>query len=411
MRIANCILIGALLIAMPLGVLTAQDLELNGWVRNYMGMLTGAEGDFSIVQNALDLEMELGMEIAGFLVNPFIYQTPGEELDIGLREAYLDIFAGTVDLRIGKQQIIWGKAEGVFITDIISPKDLTEFLLPDFDEIRTGVTAMKTDVYLGYHTFEVVWIPVFASTIQPASDSLWAPAFPFSVPASIKPTEEVEPRIGNTELFAKYSYLGSFADFELMGGYFWDDDLTPHITDRTFSGPELTAIEITPRHHRLGLIGGSFSLAPAGLVLRGEGGYYTGKFFPTADPADADGVVERDFINYAAGIDLAPFGLIVSGQLIQRIILNYEDAILADQVDNLVTLLVADDFLRETLRAELFAYIGLNNLNALLRPKIVYDITDGFEIEAGANIFLGNEGQFGQFDENDMVFTKLTYSF
>jgi len=411
MKFAKCILIGAFLIAALPGGLMAQDLELNGWVRNYTGVLTGADGEFSIVQNALDLEMGLAMENAGFLVNPFIYQSPGEDLDIGLREAYLDVYTGPADIRIGKQQIIWGKAEGVFITDVVSPKDLTEFLLPDFDEIRIGVTALKTDVYLGYHTFEVVWIPVFVSTIQPVSDSLWAPAFPFQVPARINPTEEFDPRIENTELFAKYSYLGAFADFELMGGYFWDDDPTPHITDRTFSGSELTAIEITPRHHRLGLIGGSFSMAPAGVVLRGEGGYYTGKFFPTADPADADGVVERDFINYAAGIDLAPFGLIVSGQLIQRIILAYDDAILSDQVDNLVTLLVADDFLRETLRAEVFAYIGLNNPNALLRPKIVYDIKDGLDIEAGANVFLGNEGQFGQFDENDMIFAKLTYSF
>ena len=60
---------------------------------------------------------------------------------------------------------------------------------------------------------------------------------------------------------------------------------------------------------------------------------------------------------------------------------------------------------------ELFSYIGLNNSDALIRPKIIYDLKDSFELLLGLNLFLGDEGQFGQYNDNDMIYTKITYSF
>jgi len=82
-----------------------------------------------------------------------------------------------------------------------------------------------------------------------------------------------------------------------------------------------------------------------------------------------------------------------------------------DQLDNLATFLVTENFFHKTLPAEIFSYIVLNNPDALLRPKITYDIVNGFEIQVGANVFLGAEGQLGQFAENNLIFAKLIYNF
>ena len=76
-----------------------------------------------------------------------------------------------------------------------------------------------------------------------------------------------------------------------------------------------------------------------------------------------------------------------------------------------MTFLATIDFLRETLNVEFFSYVGLNEWDALVRPKITYDFVDGFEIQLGANLFLGDDGQFGKYDKNDMIYTKLKYSF
>src|SRR3989304_9218025 len=59
-----------------------------------------------------------------------------QESEADLRETYLDISAGDWDLRLGKQNIVWGEAVGLFFADVVNAKDLREFVLPDFDFIR-----------------------------------------------------------------------------------------------------------------------------------------------------------------------------------------------------------------------------------------------------------------------------------
>ena len=112
-----------------------ESLNLTGYVRNYTGMLLEGGNSFSIIQDTFNLNFEHSIDKIAFKVNPYIYNYQNKDLEVGLRQAYLDIFFNSIDIRIGKQQIIWGKADGVFITDVLSPKDLREFLLPEFDEI------------------------------------------------------------------------------------------------------------------------------------------------------------------------------------------------------------------------------------------------------------------------------------
>ena len=141
------------------GGLFAQGIQFTGYVRNYTGLLLTGDNEFSILQNTLNLNIEQSKDKVAFKVNPYMYHYGDSALELGLREAYLDIYFNSIDLRIGRQQIIWGKADGVFITDIVSPLNLTEFLLPDFDEIRTGVLSIKTNVYFGSSTIEAIIIP------------------------------------------------------------------------------------------------------------------------------------------------------------------------------------------------------------------------------------------------------------
>ncbi len=402
-----CLLTGlVLLLAGPPVVSTAQEPALHGYLRNYTGARVGEELDFSIVQNTFDLELEYFADRAAFKVNPVFYHsaTGDQQLELDLKEAYVDLYFDSVDLRMGKQQIIWGKAEGVSITDVVSPKDLSEFLLPDFDEIRIGITALKTDLYLGPTAFELVLVPVFTPNVQPEPGSIWRVTPPYPPTATVNDAEEVEMDLENGEIFGKFSYLGSLLDFELMGGYMWDDEPIPHVTS-------LMPMEVTPKHHRLVLGGGSFSTTVAGAVLRAEGAYYHGKRFQTDDPAEGEGVIRRDYVHYLVGSDFGLLGLDLSVQYVQKIILDYDESIASDQLDHMATFRISKTFLRETLRLELFSYVGLNEPDALLRPKIVYDLTDGLELLLGSNIFLGDSGLFGQYNGNDMVYAKVKYSF
>ena len=395
----------------------AQSLDFSGYARTYLGVLTNDSLDYAINQNTFDLNVEKKMGNVGFLANTTIYQYPNSDLDFDLGEVYMDIFFDNMDLRLGRQMIIWGKADGVFITDIISPKDLGEFLLRDFDEIRTGVTSLKADYYLGNNTVEFVWIPTFTPTLMPDETSIWSRQPSFDKPVTIDYSQkEVRNKLENSEAFLKFSGMSSLIDFEIMAGTMWDDDPTMHITPNA----TMDTLSLKPKHHQLTLGGGSFSTEIKGFVVRGEGAYYTGKQFSALNQMDLPiNLLEKDYLHYLIGTDFNIGETRFSTQFIQRAIMDYDDAIVQDEMDNMMTFLVNRTFLRETLTLQLFSYVGLNYEDALIRPTIAYDIADGFELLAGANIFYRNDDaesasiqeMFGYYDDNDMVYLKLKYSF
>ena len=389
--------------------INAQSLNMSGYARNYTGILLTDSVEYAIIQNTFNLSIEHSKDKIAFKANPFIYQYPNKEIEIGLRELYMDIYFNTVDLRIGKQQIIWGKADGVFITDIISPKNLSEFLLRDFDEIRMGITSLKADYCFGNNTFEFVWAPCFTPTKMPDKKSIWFPQMGFPVQPTFNESETIKGSLKNSDVFAKYSAMTSSIDFEIMAGYAWNDDPTMHIT-KTIDSLGLH-ITVNPKYHRLTIGGGSFSTTLGPIVLRGEGAYYAGKYFNTANPLAQDALVEKNYLHYLIGLDYTLWEIKLSTQFIQQAILDYEDDINQDEYNNTLTFLARRDLLRETLTLELFSYIGINNEDALIRPRIAYDLTDGFEIQIGANVFTGTTGTFGQYNNNDMAYAKIKYSF
>ena len=411
-------LIGALLMLLSLNSM-AQKIDISGFGRTYEGVLVD-NGDFGIIQQTLNLNFEKRGDKVALKANPMIFMFNADSFDFRMRELYLDFYFDNFDLRVGKQQVVWGKADGVFITDVVSPLNLTEFLLPDFDEIRIGVIAAKLDYYIGNSTIEAIFIPQFTPTKRPALGSIWYMQPDFPAPATFDWTKsEIKPSLENSEFFLKYSLMSSNIDFDLMGGYTWDDNPTMHVqkqfgmdTSTVPPSPILTGLLITPEHHRLTLAGGSFSTEIKGVILRGEAAYYNGKYFQTADPLAEDALVQRDYLNYVVGLDFSLGPVKFSGQFIQKYIFDHEDMMLDDEVNNMATFLARYDMVRETLHLELFSYIGITNNDALIRPKITYDFDDSFSILLGGNIFVGDkDGQFGQYGDNSMIYTKIKYSF
>lgn len=397
----------------------AQNPDISGFVRTYEGVNVKS-GDFTIIQQTLNLNFEKRGEKVAFKANPMLYLYNSDSLQFNFREVYMDLYFKNFDLRIGKQQVVWGKADGVFITDIVSPLNLTEFLLPDFDEIRIGVVAAKLDYYIGNSTLEAIWIPQFTPTTRPDVNSIWYIQPDFAAPPTFDWSKStIKPSLENSELFLKWSAMTSKVDFEIMGGYTWDDNPTMHVQkefvmDTTTVGPTpvLSGLTITPQYHRLTVVGGSFSTEIKGLIFRGEGAYYNGKYFQTEDPFATDALVQKNYLNYVAGLDFNVGSVKLSVQFIQKYILDYNEYINENEFRNTATFMARYDMMRETLHLELFSYIGLSDNDALIRPKVTYDFDDSFSLLLGANIFVGDqEGQFGQYQDNSMVYAKIKYNF
>jgi hypothetical protein len=248
---------------------------------------------------------------------------------------------------------------------------------------------------------------------MPDQNSIWSLQPDYQLPYSFDyANADVKDKLVNSEIFAKYSLLSSAIDFELMAAYSWDDDPAFH-SEKILNAATgiVDSVIIKPEHHRLTTLGGSFSTTIGPAVLRGEGAFYNGKHFQSTNPFSPGGTEEKNYFHYLLGVDYNIGDLRLSSQFIQQAIMDYDDFLINDEFENTMTFLASMDFLRETLNVELFTYIGLNEGDALIRPKVTYDFVDGFQIMLGANLFVGNEGQFGRYDKNDMIYTKIKYSF
>ncbi|MBF0379614.1 MAG: RNA polymerase-associated protein rapA [Magnetococcales bacterium] len=66
-----------------------------------------------------------------------------------LRELYVDTKAGSLDLRIGKQQVVWGTADGIKLLDIVNPTDWREFVQNTMEDARIPVWMIKAEHDIG----------------------------------------------------------------------------------------------------------------------------------------------------------------------------------------------------------------------------------------------------------------------
>jgi hypothetical protein len=390
------------LAALPFGAAVAQeDLSLSGYGRSKAGVMLD-DGSLFMLENTLDLQASWDLGSGAVLADLALVEREAAPAVFELRELYLEYLGDSFDLRIGKQQVIWGKSDGVFITDLVSPKDLSRFLVPDFVELRRAVTGVRANGYLGNHSLDLVWVPLFSPTILPAGDSIWAVAMPFPV----TPLPAVMPQLSleNGEFFAKYSYLGSSFDLSLMGGWFWND--TPAFT-RVSTGP----LVIQGEYYQSAAFGYGVASTVGPLVLRSEGAITLDKRYQGDFSVYPDGYTKEHGIQYLIGTDFSILGTTFGLQFIQDIILDHEDALMNEEFINTATIAMVRTFASETVRLEMLAYIGMAEPDALLKTQLVWKMTDALELSAGSWLFFGDAGQFGQYDGNDSVFAGARVAF
>ena len=52
-----------------------------------------------------------------------------DHLEVELREFYLEGEVGETFVTLGKQQVVWGKSDGLKVLDIVNPQSFNEFIL------------------------------------------------------------------------------------------------------------------------------------------------------------------------------------------------------------------------------------------------------------------------------------------
>jgi hypothetical protein len=78
------------------------------------------------------------------LVHEFQNRTPSLELN----EAWLEARQGDLQVRAGVQKFAWGKLDGVPPTDVLTPRDLHDPIVRDFEESKIGIPAVAGTYFL-----------------------------------------------------------------------------------------------------------------------------------------------------------------------------------------------------------------------------------------------------------------------
>jgi len=365
----------------------------------------------------------------------FVENLP-EEKDspvVDIRELYLDVFLGDLEMRIGKQFVIWGVMTGVRIVDEINPMDFRELILLDLLDYRVPLWTYKADYFGDNINYEFLWIPDIQFHKPAARGSEWE--LLQKVPGTRYPESFT---LENSELGFKVGTTLLGTELSLSYFYTWDD--FPVIFRSVNLADQEGAAKFFPTYTRIHMLGSTFSRSVRGMIVKGEAAYVKGKYFGTSivdhnndQYLDHNGELQRDHIRWGVGIDFNLWKTDFSPGFVQWIILNHNDDIIQDRVDSSFNLFVRKEFPAQSVVAQMLGIYLINFKEVYVKPKLTYTVTPQFQIGFGVDYFFGEKtttgvvffrgreidlreveekAQFiGNFLGNDRVFVEFKYGF
>ncbi|MFC1704115.1 DUF1302 family protein [Candidatus Omnitrophota bacterium] len=367
-----------------------------------------------------------------------------------LREAYFDIYTPKVDMRIGKQQVVWGTTDGVRILDMVNPLDYREWTIKDYSEIRIPLWMGKFETELTPNgTLQFLVIPDY-------EPNYYAPAgSPFALRTVVIGAEAAnqdfitvstineypERTVENTKYGVRWRDIieeGPFSGLEYTLNYLHTYDFASSAystTNLVRPFPLLLRVNLRRQAEQIEVFGGSFSKSitkgvpgleelTRGWTIRGEYAYIMNGAMNFGTDRTIQGTVDVDQHKWAIGLDKTAFtNWDFSVQFIQLIADStetYNEVLYGllfgptrgplDETESLVTLRIATDFAHERVRPEILV-IYADDKDWRISPKVNFEINDNWMFTTGIHIFDGNPQYLnGQFEDNDQIFFETKYS-
>ena len=353
-----------------------------------------------------------------------------------IREAYIDIFLEKWDIRIGKQQIVWGKTEAFKMLDIINPTDFRKFVQDAFEDSRITLWSAKINFSPGLNNLlELVIVPDVEPNVVP----------PYGHPFALRVNRATDPstvifkeehkawRFKNIEWGLRWGQ--NFGDFDYTLNYFYHWNDNPYVKFKGLDFSKGVRPVLFMDYKRVHSIGGSFSknftnfFGLKHVVLRGETVLRL-EDVGTRLTDTGSAPIRTDNFNYALALDhtfyrpysLWPTGLSVTLQFFQSIILDYEhdyisgvlstlvDPVEVDEVENMFTVSFMANYLPgEVLKTWLLISYG-DDGEWWINPKITYELTEKTSLVLGAHIYSGPaDGFISQMSKNDNIFLQIKF--
>lgn len=335
-----------------------------------------------------------------------------QRANASLRETYLDVATGNWDFRLGRQHVIWGEMIGLFFADVVSARDMREFILPDFDMLRVPQWAARAEYFHDDFHAELLWVPVATYDEIGKPGAEFYPYQPVLPGMTAQYRNEVTPtrNLDNGNYGARLNWLKN--GWDISGFYYYSMDIQPTFYRQVDFSASAPIAYFEPRHDRISQVGSTLTKDFDSFVLKGEGVYTHGRSFTATNPMDSDGVVAQNTLDWALGLDFTlPDDARFNAQLFQRVFFDHDPGIIPDQRENGYSLYLNKKF-GSAWEAQATYIASLNRTDWLFRPRVQWNFAKNWRMLAGADVFNGPPlGLFGQYDNRDRVYSEVRYSF
>jgi hypothetical protein len=360
----------------------------------------------------LNLDIRPGWEarIGGKAAYDAVYELKGRdeypegvldahEDEIELRETYLlGRVTDRIDIKLGRQIVVWGKSDNLRVTDVLNPLDVREPGLTDIEDLRLPVAMAKIDYYTGPWNLTALAVPEIRFDKRPGYGHDFYPV-PYPLPPESEPSNGGE----NTEIAAALEGIFSGWDVAFYTARIFND--TPH-------GEPVGPFQTRLAHARLAMYGAAANLASGNWLIKGEVAHLDGlEFFHARGEAfqRTDVLIGAEY----SGFDET----MLSVELVDRRLWDFTDS-LKQAPDN-----QTEDALETALRFERtyrnetvtvtglsLLYGGFGNDGSVHRLSVKYDLSDAVNLFGGVVIYESGD-RTGNIGDNDRLYLEAEYSF
>jgi hypothetical protein len=322
-----------------------------------------------------------------------------------LRELYWERQIDNTFWRIGKQQVVWGEADGVKLVDLVNPQSYQEFILPSSDDSRIPVWMLNIEHSLNQETnIQVLWIPD-ASTheIAPVGS-------PFRITSALQVPQQNSSQDVRLVSPSAPKRIIKDSDFGLKLSRFWNGwDVTLNYLYHTIDEPvfetriDSSGVSVVGDYRRSHMLGGTASSAFDDWTLRVELAFESDRYHRNRQTQS--GISKANQWGSVIGADFQGWSdQFLSLQWYQSQINGKVDGLIKAQQEDTLTLLWEVSMLNDTLTLSLQQLYSVDHRDGLSRPKLSYNLFSNLDVFTSVDHFFGSQdGLYGQFGDSDRI--------
>ncbi len=388
----------------------AREVKIKGNISYDLIYFTESGKFYSnVIQYEFSLEKYFGMKGKAYLSFKGGYDSMKEETPkleiITLDEAFADIYLKNTDLRIGRQVISWGTADGINPTNYINPKEIS---FTDMEPKGKPLTCAQATYYgkniiltgVGIFDYEPVEIP------EEMKNGFPEPTEPENTLKNMEFALKVEKRISNWDV--KLSYFSGWEDYPALWMKY--NPLIP---------PPLPPFEPQSAYQRVNKIGLATASTFRGIGLWTETAYVLPHKIEEMDqPGNILFSMNEPYFQNVAGANYSfENDIYLEGQYVYygngSLISPYVQHNAGEKVDPGNYLMVYSSYTFDQIHTlELTAIDNLQDASFILMPQYTYAINQVTDISLKAVLFFGDAGtEFGVLKDKSLIDFSAKISF